>query len=174
MKKFQFTRGDFKVAPMQPVDKIWKHVQLCCERIGRSGPKSIALVSLWGKISWKFHYDRIIFTQVFERHSQNTFSGLSYKRVDESSQKIYDAMPDIIKHAPEVSTRAVNPYARESSPEKLQQDGHRQTDEHTDGLSKTFLDVSMIVSQILFFAWCQYFHETWKEPKYYSHICTHY
>jgi len=34
-----------------------------------------------------FHNDRIIITQVFARHSQNTFTRLSYKRVDESPQK---------------------------------------------------------------------------------------
>jgi len=34
-------------------------------------------------------------------------------------------MPHVTEHAPEVSTRSVNPYARESSREKLQQD--RQT-----------------------------------------------
>ena len=35
-------------------------------------------------------------------------------------------MPHITEHAPKVLTRPANPYARESSPQKRQQDG--QTD----------------------------------------------
>jgi len=37
-------------------------------------------------------------------------------------------MPYISKHAPKVSTRSVNPYARESSREKRQQDTHTNTE----------------------------------------------
>jgi len=37
-------------------------------------------------------------------------------------------MPYISEHAPKVSTLSVNPYARESSPQKLQQDGQTQMD----------------------------------------------
>jgi len=52
-------------------------------------------------------------------------------------------MPDITQHAPKVSTRSVDPYARESSREK------RQRDRHTDGLSKTtFLDTFQIRSYL--------------------------
>jgi len=39
-------------------------------------------------------------------------------------------MPHVTEHTPKVSTRSVNPYARESLREKRQQD--RQTDRHTD------------------------------------------
>jgi len=53
-------------------------------------------------------------------------------------------MPHITEHTPKVLTRSVNPYARESSRKRQEQD--RQTDSHTDGLSKTtFLDVWMVV-----------------------------
>ena len=83
------------------------------------------------------------------------------------------------EHAPKVSTRSVNPYARESSPKRLQQDRqrdrqtdrhtHRDTDTFTNGLSKTtFLDVrrlyipNAVLSQTRLFARCQHFHEKWK------------
>jgi len=36
-------------------------------------------------------------------------------------------MPHITKHAPEISTLSINPYARESSREKRQQDTHRRS-----------------------------------------------
>ena len=52
---------------------------------------------------------------------------LSYKRVDESPQKLLQRnAPYVTEHALKVSTRSVYPYARESLREKLQQD--RQTD----------------------------------------------
>jgi len=43
-------------------------------------------------------------------------------------------MPHVTKHTPKVSTWSVNPYARESSREKRQQDrrSNRQTDGRTD------------------------------------------
>ena len=36
----------------------------------------------------RFHNDLIIITQVFARHSQNPFTTLSYKRVDELGPKL--------------------------------------------------------------------------------------
>jgi len=49
-------------------------------------------------------------------------------------------MLHLTEDVPKVSTRSVNPYARESSPKKLQQD------RNIDGLSKTTSpNVSMIV-----------------------------
>jgi len=53
-------------------------------------------------------------------------------------------MPHVTEHTPKVSSRSVYSYARDSSPEKRQQD--RRSDRHTDGLSKTtFLDVLRVV-----------------------------
>ena len=119
------------------------HCTLLCtpKRIGRSGPKPIALISSHKGRPWKFHYDRIIFTQVLALHIQNPFTGLSYKRVDESAQKLIrrNALY-ITKHTLKVLTRSVYPYARESSPKK------QQTDIQTNRFSKiTFLDVLMVV-----------------------------
>jgi len=61
-------------------------------------------------------------------------------------------MPHVTKHTPKVSTRSINPYARESWREKRQQgrqtDGRtdRRTSRHTDRLSKTtFLEVLGVV-----------------------------
>ena len=75
-------------------------------------------------------------------------------------------MAHVTEHTPKVSTRSINPYARESSREKRQQDG--RTDRQTDGLSKTtFLDVLRVVQcpsqirsylEVDFFARWQYFH----------------
>jgi len=59
-------------------------------------------------------------------------------------------MPHMTEHAPKVSTRSVNPYARESSWKKLQQ--VRRTDRHTGGLTTaTFLDVSIVTNPVLSF-----------------------
>jgi len=52
-------------------------------------------------------------------------------------------MPDVTEHTPKVSTRSVNPYAREFCGK-----GYSNTDRHThtDGLSKTaFRDVLMVL-----------------------------
>ena len=48
---------------------------------------SACVLILW-EITWKFHTDRIIFTQVLARHSQNPFTWLSHKRVDKSPQNL--------------------------------------------------------------------------------------
>jgi len=90
-----------------------------------------ARVLIQEKEPWKFHDDRIIITQVFTRHSQNPFTRLSYKPVDESPQKLVRRNANVTEHTPKVSTRSVNPYARESSREKRQQD--RRLDRQTDG-----------------------------------------
>ena len=84
----------------------------------------------------------------------------------------YDAMPHVTEHTPKVSTRSVNPYARESLREKRQQD--RRTDGKTDRwtdrqtqtdrpkpLFSTFWGLYIlnpVLSQSRFFARCQYFH----------------
>ena len=55
-------------------------------------------------------------------------------------------MPYTTEHATKISTRSVNPYARESSRKKHSK-MDRLTDRHTDGLSKTtFLDVLKVVN----------------------------
>jgi len=47
-------------------------------------------------------------------------------------------MPYITEHATTVSTRSVNPYARESSREKRQQDRHTHTDIVQNHFSRRF------------------------------------
>jgi len=76
----------------------------------------------------------------------------------------YDAMPHVTEHAPKVSTRSVNPYARESSREKRQQGRQtdRQTDTHTHRLPKTtFLVVLRVVgtSQIQSYLEFDFLHD---------------
>jgi len=57
-------------------------------------------------------------------------------------------MPRMTKHALKVSTRSVNPYARESLREKRQQERQTHTHTRTDGLSKTsLLDVLGVKQQ---------------------------
>jgi len=105
---------------------------LSCKRMEGSGPESIALVfSYKGKIPWKFHYDRIIFSQVSSSHSQNTFNGLFYiNGLTNRHKNWYDAIPHRTKHAPKVSTRSVKHSItpREVAEKKRQQDGrtHRR------------------------------------------------
>ena len=72
------------------------------------------------------------------------FSGC-HERVDESPQKLIRRNAPYDRTCSKVSTRSVYLYARESSPKKLQQDGHT----HTNTLFKiTFLDVLLIVLYI--------------------------
>jgi len=90
---------------------------------------------MYKKVRWKFHYDEIIFTQVFARQSHNTFTGLYYKRVDALPQKWYDAFPHITEQVPKVLTRSVN-----LRPARDREKGNSKTDRHTDRKTDSHTD----------------------------------
>jgi len=96
------------------------------KRMDRSASKSIALVS-----SYKGSYPVSIIAigQYLPLHAITKTRLLNYliNQLTNRHQTRYDTMPYITEHIPKVSSRSVDPYARESSRQKRQTGGQTDT-----------------------------------------------